>query len=205
MAGNFRNAGRPDRAYVWVWLPGADEPVVAGQLRTEGDIVTFNYGRSYLARPDAIPLYLPERRRLHPRRTEASDTGDLGVLTHLLESGSDRIGALDFQTSATEYRPRTSSTTLEEVQRATDKLLAGEPFSAELDAALLRGTSIGGASPKVLLRESVPWCARAADHRQAVGRLRPVPSREGRGRRHGPGPARGPQRRRHPAHGVPRP
>lgn len=56
---------------------------------------------------------------------------------------------------------------MEEVQRATDELLAGEPFSAELDAALLRGTSIGGASPKVLLRESVP----GAPERQIIAKL----------------------------------
>lgn len=101
MAGNFRNAGRPDRAYVWVWLPGADEPVVAGQLRTEGDIVTFNYGPQLPRPPRRDPA---ARRRLHPRRTEANDTGDLGVLTYLLEYGSDRIGALDFRTSATEVQ-----------------------------------------------------------------------------------------------------
>lgn len=47
----------PTRAYVWVWLPGATEPVVAGVLEASGDIIYFNYGRSYLARPDAVPLW----------------------------------------------------------------------------------------------------------------------------------------------------
>lgn len=37
------------------------------------------------------------------------------------------------------------------MQTATDRFLAGEPLSPVLDAALLRGTSIGGARPKVLL------------------------------------------------------
>ena len=50
----------PDGAFVWTWLPGASEPVVAGRLTTVGDIVEFNYGRSYLNREQAIPLYLPE-------------------------------------------------------------------------------------------------------------------------------------------------
>lgn len=50
----------PSEAFVWVWLPGAEEPVVAGRIELGGGVVRFNYGRSYLARRDAIPLYLPE-------------------------------------------------------------------------------------------------------------------------------------------------
>lgn len=124
----------PTEAFVWAWLPGASEPVAAGRLETSGEIVYFTYGRSYLDRLDAIPLYLPElplrQGRIRPLDgltvagcicdagpdawgqrvilqrhsgylTADSDTGDLSLLTYLLESGSDRIGALDFQTSAT--------------------------------------------------------------------------------------------------------
>lgn len=47
----------PEKAFVWTWLPGAAEPVVAGRLDREGGIVTFTYGRSYLAREDGIALY----------------------------------------------------------------------------------------------------------------------------------------------------
>src|SRR4051812_13571864 len=50
----------PDEAFVWIWLPGAVQPVVAGRLTPVGDIIEFNYGRSYLERDDAIPIYLPE-------------------------------------------------------------------------------------------------------------------------------------------------
>jgi serine/threonine-protein kinase HipA len=50
----------PREAFVWVWLPGAEDPVVAGRLERDGDLVYFNYGRSYLGRADAIPLYVPE-------------------------------------------------------------------------------------------------------------------------------------------------
>jgi serine/threonine-protein kinase HipA len=50
----------PNEAFVWTWLPGAEAPVVAGRLEMVGGIVNFNYGRSYLGRDDAIPLYLPE-------------------------------------------------------------------------------------------------------------------------------------------------
>ena len=53
-------APHPDRAYVWVWLPGATEPVVAGRLDDRGAIVTFTYARSYLERSGPMALYLPE-------------------------------------------------------------------------------------------------------------------------------------------------
>lgn len=51
---------RPDRVYVWTWLPGRSDPVPAGVARQRGDLVTFAYGQSYLARDDAISLYGPE-------------------------------------------------------------------------------------------------------------------------------------------------
>ncbi len=47
-------------AFVWLWLPGAIKPVVAGKLTAEGEYLLFNYGRSYLTRDNAIPLYSPE-------------------------------------------------------------------------------------------------------------------------------------------------
>ena len=47
-------------AYVWIWLPNSLEPVVAGKLSLEGNSLIFNYGRSYLARKEAIPIYEPE-------------------------------------------------------------------------------------------------------------------------------------------------
>ena len=53
-------AEHPTKSFVWVWLPGATEPVVAGRLTDRDSVITFTYGRSYLERPDAIPLYLPE-------------------------------------------------------------------------------------------------------------------------------------------------
>ena len=176
----------PTEAFVWAWLPGASEPVVAGRLETSGEIVYFTYGRSYLDRFGAIPLYLPElplrRGRIRPpdgltvagcirdsgpdawghrvillRRsgylTADSDTGDLGLLAYLLESGSDRIGALDFQTSAINYEARISEATLDEMVTAADRLQSGLPLSPTLEIALLHGTSVGGARPKVLLND----------------------------------------------------
>jgi serine/threonine-protein kinase HipA len=51
----------PRGAFVWAWLPGATEPVVAGRVvAVDGGRYVFAYGQSYLARPDAVPLYAPE-------------------------------------------------------------------------------------------------------------------------------------------------
>lgn len=53
-------AQSPDEAYVWIFLPGQTGPVVAGRLYRDDERLSFIYGRSYLDRPDAIPLYEPE-------------------------------------------------------------------------------------------------------------------------------------------------
>lgn len=87
------------------------------------------------------------------RLTTNSDTGDLSLLTYLLESGSDRIGALDFQTSARTYEARVTDATLQQLATAADLLDAGQSLPAALGMALLHGTSVGGARPKVLLND----------------------------------------------------
>ncbi len=174
----------PGQAFVWVWLPGAADPVVAGRLDRTGEMVTFTYGQSYLAREEKIALYLPElplrRGEISPlvgdvagaiadaapdawgRRVilnrmvgrDALDTTELNILTYLLESGSDRIGALDFQTSASEYVDRsTGHATLSELAEFAERVEQGIPLSPALDQALLHGTSVGGARPKALLRD----------------------------------------------------
>lgn len=175
------------QAYVWIWLPHSIAPVVAGVLSRDGNQLVLNYGRSYLARADAIAIYAPElplqagaipllsglampsclrdaspdawgRRVLINRKCGRMGTDAAGAeleeLTYLLESGSDRIGALDFQLSATGYAPRKAQqASLEDLMTAADKVGRGLPLSAELDAALLHGTSLGGARPKVLIQD----------------------------------------------------
>jgi serine/threonine-protein kinase HipA len=177
----------PTEAYVWVWLPGSTEPVVAGRLTERDDLVSFRYGRSYLARQDAFSLYLPElplepgridppgRRRiagviedsgpdswgqrvvmrhLMGRDADQADTTELSRLTYLLESGSDRIGALDFQRSGDVYVPRSDRTaSLEELAAAAERVDEGAALSPDLDQALLHGSSVGGARPKALLTD----------------------------------------------------
>jgi serine/threonine-protein kinase HipA len=182
MTSEPRAVPAPARAYVWTWLPGKTEPVVAGLLTSVGSELVFTYGRSYLARDNAIALYAPElplqsgplpllnglrmpncirdaapdtwgRRVILNRKFGAKgkdlDTIELDELTFLMESGSDRIGALDFQESAEHYTPRDSgNASLEELLTAAERVDKGIPLTAELGRALLDGTSIGGARPK---------------------------------------------------------
>lgn len=90
--------------------------------------------------------------RLTGRKGQAAGAVELGELTYLLESGSDRIGGLDFQAQADAYIPRGGhEATLEELQASAEKVLAGEPLHPEIDRALHHGSSIGGARPKALL------------------------------------------------------
>lgn len=177
-------------AYVWIWLPEATEPTVAGKLEADDQgNVQFNYGKSYLERvhspPPAIPIYEPElplkkgvlplldgltmpgcirdsapdawgRRviinKMLGRKGKNTDTDALNELTYLLESGSDRIGALDFQRSPTEYIPRSAKNVpLEELLQSATRVEQGVALTAELDQALFHGSSIGGARPKALI------------------------------------------------------
>ena len=49
------------KCYVWKWLPETTDPVVAGELRFDDHgRQGFVYGRSYLERANAAPLYEPE-------------------------------------------------------------------------------------------------------------------------------------------------
>lgn len=80
------------------------------------------------------------------------DTSALDELTYLLESGSDRIGALDFQKSASQYSPRLAkNVNLEELLESAQRVEQGVPLTNELDQALFHGSSIGGARPKALI------------------------------------------------------
>jgi serine/threonine-protein kinase HipA len=81
-----------------------------------------------------------------------TDTAALDELTYLLESGSDRIGALDFQRSPTEYVPRAAKpVSIEELIESAERVEKGIPLTPELDQALFHGSSIGGARPKALI------------------------------------------------------
>ena len=176
---------RPREAFVWIWLPGRTSPVVAGRVHQEGNRLAFTYGRSYLAREDAIPIYAPElplrpgpiepeppldianalrdgspdawgRRVISYRLAGGGMSGIdyIDELAFMLLSGSDRIGALDFQTSPRDYVPRESDNeTLENLLDAAERVDRGMPLAPDLLEALLHGTSIGGARPKALIED----------------------------------------------------
>ncbi len=175
-----------EEAYVWIWLPGETEPVVAGLIGKDRQQLVFNYGQSYLARDNAIPVYEPElplqkgelrpiagllmpscirdaapdawgRRVIVNRKLGAKggriDVDQFDELTYLLESGSDRTGALDFQHSPTEYIPRGGgAASLEDLLNIADRIESGTPVTPELDQALFHGSSIGGARPKAIIQ-----------------------------------------------------
>ncbi len=182
-------------AYVWIWLPNATRPVVAGRLEANGEKLLFNYGKSYLERVNdtanpAISIYEEElplkggelplinglsvpgcirdgspdawgRRVIINKKLgvlgvkgKGVDTTQLDELSYMLESGSDRIGALDFQKSATEYVPRLSANVpLGELLESAERVEKGIPLTSELDLALFHGSSLGGARPKVSIED----------------------------------------------------
>ena len=80
------------------------------------------------------------------------DAGALDELTYLLQSGSDRIGALDFQTSAAKFEPRISGeASLGELLQIAERVEKGVPITPELERAVFHGTSLGGARPKAAI------------------------------------------------------
>jgi serine/threonine-protein kinase HipA len=102
------------------------------------------------ASPDAWGRRVLINYKLGLNRLEASKV-ELEELTYLLESGSDRIGALDFQVSATEYVPRVSDhATLEELIQSAERMERGTQLVPDIDVALLHNSSLGGARPKAL-------------------------------------------------------
>ena len=182
------NGPPPTEAYVWIWLPDEDKPIVAGRIERDDNRYLFNYGRSYLDRADKIPIYLPELpledrqiepiapleianalrdgapdawgRRVIINRLMSEKGGkeynqELDEITYMLQSGSDRIGALDFQLSPTNYVARESSNTpLDILQSSADMVERGLPLTPALAEVLQHGTAIGGARPKTLIEDA---------------------------------------------------
>jgi len=170
-------------AVVWTWLPGAVAPVPAGRLRATQGGLAFAYARSYLDRADAISLYGPElplrsgpieplpglampsclrdgspdawgRRVIATRMTGNPDDDSLTEVDLMLLSGSNRIGANDFQARPDAYVARSDTAPVADLLDAAERLDAGERLPAEIAAALVHGTSVGGARPKILLRDN---------------------------------------------------
>ena len=126
-------------------------PLKAGILYPAADLTMPGCIRD--AAPDAWGRRVILNKKLG-RKGTGTDTAELDELTYLLESGSDRTGALDFQRSPTEYVPRAGdNASLEELLESAERVEKGTPLTPELDQALFHGSSIGGARPKALIQD----------------------------------------------------
>jgi serine/threonine-protein kinase HipA len=178
------------KCYVWMWLPGATEPVVAGELQFDAQgRQAFAYGRSFLERAKAVSIYEPElplRRGVHEPirgldlfsclrdaapdawgrrvianrmfgRGEVEVGRDIDERTYLLQSGSDRTGALDFQESASDYVSRDmDAATLADLHEAADREAERAPA-----LKLVRGAA-------AVNRGGAPGARRVADRKSVV-------------------------------------
>ncbi len=124
-------------------------PLRAGEIQLHNKLQLPSCIRD--ASPDAWGRRVIVNRTLGLKGRDA-DITELDELTYLLDSGSDRIGALDFHRSATEYVPRQQgNATLAELMQSAERVEKGVPLSPDLDQALQHGTSLGGARPKALI------------------------------------------------------
>lgn len=181
--------------YVYIQLPASLEIVTCGRYRLDqtDDGTTlgrFVYGRSYLAREDAVPLdpfHLPLAareyqtvkrgglfgalrdvapdfwgRRLIERR---KDTVDLGELDYLVSPARGRIGALGFGDTPEPQpfggAPLPGVNDLTALRDAAARIEADLPVAEELQDLLEPGSSVGGARPKTVIRdEAGTWLAK---------------------------------------------
>ncbi len=162
--------------FIWVYLPDATNPVVAGRLDVShtvaGSVGSFVYGKSYLDRQNAIPLD-PVTLPLNSKEyTFTTLKGFPGVVLdacpdrwgkrvidrlygtqidpegYLLLNDPGRVGALAFSRSSDEPPIELSSREfpLEDMLAAARAVEAGEEVAPELLRAFHPGT--GGARPK---------------------------------------------------------
>ncbi|WP_047609159.1 type II toxin-antitoxin system HipA family toxin [Rahnella aquatilis] len=138
-----------NRAAISIYEP--ELPLKAGLLPVQEGLNFYGCLRD--AAPDAWGRRVIINRKLG-QKGASTDTAMLDELTYLLESGSDRIGALDFQRSPTEYVSRSAgNVSLEELLQSAERVEKGIALTPELDQALFHGSSIGGARPKALIED----------------------------------------------------
>ncbi len=174
--------------FVWIYLPKQASAVVCGRLQVRKDgSYSFVYGRSYRDRPDSITL-APDGMALTPRALVGRRSGalpgpirdagpdawgryvaeyrrgkaHLNELDILLAGHGDRIGALAFSSSATDYATADPpNLTLAELEAAARGVQEGQPLPPNLLDALLHGTTIGGARPKAAIKlDGRQWIAK---------------------------------------------
>lgn len=166
--------------FVWAWLPQQQDPIVVGKLALQDKKYQFVYSANYRNNVAAISLspfelplekgtFIPHGIQIMPSclRDASPDAwgrrllhyeypqNDLNELDVLLLSGSNRIGNLDFQLSAHEYVPRdTDDYRLETIEILAKIAENQRMVTLPTPLALLHATSIGGARPKCIVKES---------------------------------------------------
>lgn len=138
---------RPDA--IALWEP--ELPLTTGAIEPPSGLAIAGCLRD--AAPDAWGQRVILARQLGHLTADA-DTGTLDLLSILALGDSDRVGALGFA-AAPEWQPLedTPTATLDELHSAATLLDEGRSLPEALAVALVRGTSIGGARPKALLRD----------------------------------------------------
>lgn len=177
--------------YVWVFLPNAADPVVAGVLAPSASAegLAFRYAESYLARANAVGLgpdlplgaatvapsfghrmpssirdAMPDSwgRQVINRELGLDAEDDLPDIRYMLESGSDRVGALDFQENPHTYVARGGGGTLSEIAGGAVAVDTEDASGPELARAVRNTlTAAGGSQPKAYVRvEGRQWLAK---------------------------------------------
>jgi len=169
------------RCYVWRWLPGATEPVVAGELRFDAKgRQSFVYGRSYLERGNAEPLYEPElplRPGLHEPidgldhfsclRDAAPDAWGRRVIENRLFGGKERFAGEEVDESAYLLHSGSDRTGALDFQES-----ASEYIPRELGAASL--AELHEAAERLATHQPVPpELEEALNHGTSIGGARP--------------------------------
>lgn len=168
-----------NECYVYIVLPGETQFVTAGKFELSADrhgtpLGRFVYGRSYLDRPDAVPIDPVELtlgrgtfqtvalkgvfgalRDAGPdywgRRVIEKHAGkpQLDELDYLLHSPDDRAGALGFGLNRTPPAPRRAfnkTIALEKLQAVADAIIADEDYPTDSDAAQIDDLMLVGTS-----------------------------------------------------------
>lgn len=165
--------------FVYITLPGTTEFVTAGRFVLEADrtgvpVGSFVYGKSYLARPDAVPVDPVELKLAQATyRTTAlkgvfgaiRDAGpdywgrrviekhagkpELGEIDYLLESPDDRAGALGFGIGPKPPAPKrkfNKTLDLEKLIRLADAIIADEDVPDSPEAGQVEDLMLLGTS-----------------------------------------------------------
>jgi serine/threonine-protein kinase HipA len=116
------------QGFVWTWLPGATNPVVAGRIDLVDGLYQFTYGQSYLERGDAIALYTPELPLKRGRQVPSAPHTIAGCLR---DGAPDNWGRRVIHTHVTGKRNRDADTG--EIDELSYMLLSGSDRTGALD------------------------------------------------------------------------